>query len=122
MDGLGLCGCGSAQGTGVKIAHEALGQKTIEDVNVTGSREITTLPVGDFGNAKAQPIVKEFWYSPRLGLNLVTMRFDPRAGTENFVVGQLLLDEPNPDMFQPPADYQIVRQVVERPGAARPAQ
>jgi hypothetical protein len=108
--------------TGIQITHEALGQKTIEDVNVTGSREITTLPAGQFGNAKAQPIVKEFWYSPRLGLNLVTNRFDPRSGTENFVVSHLALEEPNPDMFQPPADYQILRQVVERPATARAAQ
>jgi hypothetical protein len=122
MDGLGLCGCASAPGTGIQITHEPLGQKTIEDVNVTGSREITTLPAGQFGNAKAQPIVKEFWYSPRLGLNIVTERFDPRAGTENFVVSRIALDEPDPAMFQPPADYQILREVVERPATGRPAQ
>jgi hypothetical protein len=103
----------------VTITHEALGQKTIEDVDVTGSREITTLPAGQVGNEKPQPIVKEFWYSPRLGINLVTKRFDPRSGIENFVVDHVSLSEPDPKMFEPPANYQVVRQVVERPGVAQ---
>ena len=116
IGGLQLCGCASKPGNGIKIQQDALGQQTIEDLEATGSREITTLPAGAFGNAQAQPMVKEFWYSPRLGINLVTKRFDPRAGSENFVVGQVSLDEPDPRLFEPPADYQIVREVVERVG------
>lgn len=121
MSGLEACGCASANKTGATITHEALGQKTVEDVEATGSREITTLPAGQIGNDKPQPVVKEFWYSPRLGINLVTRRFDPRSGTENFIVDHVSLDEPDAKMFEPPADYQIVRQVVERPGVAQSA-
>jgi hypothetical protein len=112
IGGLQACECASPHAPGYKVSEEALGQKSIEDVDATGSREITTLPAGQFGNEKAQPIVKEFWYSPRLGLNLVTRRFDPRSGAENFVVQPLSLNEPDPKMFEPPADYQVVRQVV----------
>jgi hypothetical protein len=119
MGGLEACACASPKRPGVTITHEALGQKTIEDVDVTGSREITTLPAGQVGNEKPQPIVKEFWYSPRLGINLVTKRFDPRSGIENFVVDHVSLSEPDPKMFEPPANYQVVRQVVERPGVAQ---
>src|SRR5450631_1418034 len=86
MTGLQVCGCASTHNTGVTIKQEALGQKNMENLGATGSREITTLPAGQFGNEKPQPIVKEFWYSPRLGINLVTKRFDPRSGVENFVV------------------------------------
>lgn len=121
MGGLQVCGCASPQRGGVTITHDALGQKTIEDADTTGSREVTTLPVGQIGNQKPQPIVKEFWYSPRLGLNLITKRFDPRSGTENFTVENLSLNEPDPKMFEPPADYQVVRQVVERPGIPQTA-
>ena len=116
MGGLEACGCASPNRGGVTITHEALGQKTIDDVDVTGSREITTLPTGQFGNEKPQPIIKEFWYSPRLGLNVVTNRFDPRSGSENFVVDPLSLNEPDPKTFEPPAAYQVMRQVVEKPG------
>jgi hypothetical protein len=116
MSGLAACACASPQTAGVTITHEALGQKTVENVDAIGSREITTLAAGKFGNQKSQPIVKEFWYSPRLGLNLVTKRFDPRSGAQNFVVEKLSLSEPNASLFEPPADYQVVRQVVERAG------
>jgi hypothetical protein len=119
MDGLQMCECASPQRIGVTITHEALGQNTIDDLEATGSREITTLPTGQIGNQKPQPVVKEFWYSPRLGINLVTKRFDPRSGIENFVVGSLSLSEPDPKMFEPPADYQVVRQVVVKQGVSQ---
>lgn len=119
MGGLELCACATPTGQGYSVKQEALGQQTIENLDAIGSREVTTLPAGQFGNVKAQPIVKEFWYSPRLGLNLVTKRFDPRSGSENFVVNHLSLDEPDPRTFEPPADYQVVRQVVVKQGAAR---
>jgi hypothetical protein len=121
MGGLQACGCGSAHGPGATVQEEALGQKTIEDVDTIGSREITTLPAGRFGNDKPQPVVKEFWYSPRLGLNLITKRFDPRSGSQNFVVSNISLDEPDPKTFEPPASYKVVRQVVEREGLAENA-
>jgi hypothetical protein len=116
IGGLQVCGCASRPGAGVTIKQDALGQQTIEDLDAIGSREVTTLPAGDFGNATPQPIVKEFWYSPQLGINLVTKRFDSRSGSENFVVSRVSLNEPDPKMFEPPADYQIVQQVVVKQG------
>lgn len=116
MGGLELCGCASSHAPGVTIQLKALGQQTIEDLEAIGSSEITTLPTGQFGNDRPQPIVKEFWYSPRLGINLVTKRFDPRSGSENFAVGQVSLNEPDPKLFEPPADYRIVQEVVVKQG------
>jgi hypothetical protein len=114
MGGLQACGCASPHGQGYSVKEEALGQKTIENVEVTGSREITTVPAGQFGNEKQEPIVKEFWYSPRIGLNVITKRFNPRSGSQNFVVDHISLDEPDPKTFEPPADYRVIRQVVVR--------
>jgi hypothetical protein len=119
VGGLEACGCASPHGQGLSVQQEALGQKTVEDVDAIGSREITTLPAGRFGNDKPQPLVKEFWYSPRLGLNLVTKRFDPRSGSQNFIVDPLSLSEPDPKMFEPPADYEVVRQVVVKQRVAQ---
>jgi hypothetical protein len=115
MNGLMACGCASPAMAGAKIEHEALGEKTIEDVQVTGSREITTIATGVIGNERPEPIVKEFWYSPRLGVNLVVKRFDPRSGVQNFEVSNISLSEPDPKLFEPPAEYRITREVVERP-------
>src|ERR1035437_194493 len=40
IGGLQVCGCATAHRPGLTITQEALGQKTIEDVEATGSREI----------------------------------------------------------------------------------
>jgi len=109
IGGAQVSGFGGPEGSGSAVKQEALGQKTIESVEVIGSREIVTLPAGRFGNDRPEPVVKEFWYSPRLGLNLVTKRFDPRTGIQNFAVDHVSLSEPDTRMFQPPSDYQVVR-------------
>jgi hypothetical protein len=91
------------------VTREELGKKTIDNIEVVGSREVTTLNAGVMGNEKPEPIVKEFWYSPRLGINVITKRFDPRASAmQSFVVGNINLAEPNSRVFEPPAGYRIV--------------
>ena len=92
------------------VTLEDLGRKTIDGVDVVGSREVTTLNAGAMGNEKPQPVVKEFWYSPQLGINVVTKRFDPRASAmQNFTVSDISLTEPDAAMFDPPAGYRMVR-------------
>ena len=93
-----------------EMTREALGQKTIESLDVVGSREVTTISVGAIGNEKAEPVVKEFWYSPRLQINVMTKRFDPRVSAiQNFEVGNINLTEPDPKLFEPPVGYRIVQ-------------
>jgi len=91
------------------VKREELGRKLIEAVDVIGSREITTINAGVFGNEKSEPIVKEFWYSPRLGINIITKRFDPRNGTQNFVLSNINMNEPDPKIFEVPEGYRVVK-------------
>jgi hypothetical protein len=91
------------------VTREQLGQKTIEDLDVIGSREITTLNAGVVGNQKVEPIVKEFWYSPKLQINIITKRFDPRYGAQNFVVSNINQSEPDPKLFVVPEGYREVK-------------
>jgi hypothetical protein len=89
---------------GVKITREPLGTNTIEDLQVTGTREIRTSPrMGD-----AEPTVKEFWYSPRLGMNVVVKRFEPRGGAEDFNVQKIDQTEPDAALFSLPRAYQVI--------------
>lgn len=89
---------------GVKITRENLGKNTIEDLQVTGMREIRTSPrLGD-----SEPTVKEFWYSQRLSVNLVVKRFEPRGGAQDFNVEKIDQTEPDAGLFQPPKGYQMV--------------
>ncbi|HEX3966447.1 MAG TPA: hypothetical protein VHW70_00650 [Edaphobacter sp.] len=88
---------------------EDLGKKTIDNVEVVGSQEVMTIPVGAIGNEKAQPVVKEFWYSPRLGINVTTKRFDPRASAvQNFYVTAINQGEPDAELFHLPAGYRML--------------
>jgi hypothetical protein len=93
---------------GVTILRENLGHNTIEGVDCVGSRETTTIPAGLIGNEKAQTVVKEFWYSPRLGINVLTKRSDPRVSSvQNFTVTKLSLSEPDPAIFNLPAGFTV---------------
>lgn len=98
-----------ASNSGPSVVTETLGRKSIEQVEVIGSRETTTLAAGAFGNEKPQPVVKEFWFAPQLGINLITKRFDPRASAvQNFEVKDISLAEPNTRLFSPPAHYRLI--------------
>jgi len=89
---------------GMKITRESLGTNTIEGLQTTGMREIRTLP----GLGDAEPTVKEFWYSPRLGMNLVVKRFEPRGGAEDFTVEKIDQTEPDAALFSLPRAYQVI--------------
>jgi hypothetical protein len=98
------------------VKTEELGGQRIEDMDVVGSREITTFPQGAFGNQMAEPVVKEFWYSDRLQVNILTKRFDPRVSSSQiFTFTDVNLSEPDPKLFNVP-EYQIIR--VPTPNAA----
>jgi hypothetical protein len=92
------------------VKDEPLGDKNEDDLELVGTREITTITQGAIGNSKPEPIVKEFWYSPLLGVNVVTKRFDPRSGSENFLVTNISRNEPGAELFEPPQSFRIVRQ------------
>jgi hypothetical protein len=47
---------------------ESLGTKTIDGVQVTGTRSTNTIPAGAIGNDNALVITRETWYSPELQL------------------------------------------------------
>jgi hypothetical protein len=100
---------GTAAGSRPNVQTEDLGEKQIEELDAVGSREITTIAPGQFGNERAEPVIKEFWYSPRLQINLVTKRFDPRVSSSQiFTVIHVNLSEPDPRLFVVP-DYQVIR-------------
>jgi hypothetical protein len=99
----------AAQSAANGTKWEDLGKKVVENVEVVGSHEVMTIPVGAIGNEREQPVVKEFWYSPRLGINVTTKRFDPRASAvQNFYVTAINQGEPDAQLFHPPAGYRMV--------------
>jgi hypothetical protein len=99
------------------LTRVGLGTDTVAGLEAVGSREKTTIAPGTFGNDRTLDVVKEFWYSPQRGINLVEKRQDPRAGTQKFEVQNLSLGEPDGKLFEPPADFRTIdlRKQSQRP-------
>jgi len=89
------------------LAREALGSDTIDDLNVTGTRETITIALGVVGNSSPLVVTREFWYSPDLEVNLSVTRKDPREGTQVIHVVNLSRSEPDAAIFQIPANYVV---------------
>ena len=87
---------------------EDLGTQTIEGVAAKGTRSTVTIPAGEIGNDRAIEIVTERWYSPELGLVVMTKHSDPRMGETTYKLTNLQSSEPSKALFQVPPDYKMV--------------
>jgi hypothetical protein len=84
-----------------------LGKQNVDGVETIGKRVITHYNPGTFGNDRMMTIEREFWYSPKLGFNLISKRSDPRFGSESFTVTNLVLGDPDPQLFEIPAGFTL---------------
>ena len=87
---------------------ESLGTKTIEGVQVEGTRSVTTLAANSIGNEKPIEIVYERWYSKELDLIVYSRHYDPRFGEQIYRLTNINRSEPDRSLFTVPADYKIV--------------
>jgi hypothetical protein len=99
------------------LSREDLGKNEIEGVETIGTRETVTTSGGAMGNDREVALTKEFWYSPRLAINLVVKRLDPVQGTQTFNVSNLQLAEPDARLFTLPAGFKVID---ERTAASTP--
>jgi hypothetical protein len=87
---------------------QSLGTQTIAGLEVIGTRETTVIPAGEIGNESALKTSREFWFSPKLGLDLISIRDDPRFGTQRFELSDVVLGEPDAALFSPPEGSRII--------------
>jgi len=90
------------------VIHEDLGKQLVSGVETTGTRDATIYNPGVFGNDRKVTVEREFWYSPLLGINLLSKRSDPRFGTQTFTVTNLILSEPDVKLFDLPEGFKVV--------------
>lgn len=90
------------------LTREDLGKTFVNGVEAIGTRETRTLNPGAIGNDRVIAIVKEIWYSPQLGINVLVKRVDPRHGTQVINVTEINQGEPDAKHFQLPAGYTVV--------------
>lgn len=73
--------------------HEDLGTRLVAGMETVGTRDTSIFNPGVLGNDQKMTIEREFWYSPRLGFNLLSRRSDPRTGLQTFTATELTTSE-----------------------------
>lgn len=92
-----------------ELVHEDLGSRSIEGLEADGSRDTITWNPGALGsNSEPVTVVREFWHSAVLGINLVSILDDPRIGRQTFALTGISLQDVDPKYFQLPDGYRII--------------
>ena len=97
------------------LSRASLGTKTMEGLETIGTRETITVQTGVIGNSAPIDNTKEFWYSPKLGLNMQVLRLDPLHGDQLFTVTDLQLSEPDSRLFVLPPGCKVTDLRSEKP-------
>jgi hypothetical protein len=92
---------------GMEPKTEPLGTKTIEGIQVTGTRSTSTIPAGTIGNDKDLVITRETWYARELQLVVQSTQSDPRFGQTTYSLKNIQPGPPDAALFQVPPDYKI---------------
>jgi hypothetical protein len=95
--------------------EERLQDRLIEGVLASGVRRTTTIPGGAIGNEQPIKVVSEEWTSPDLQILVMTDRADPRVGHSTYRLLKIVRSDPDPALFQVPADYTL-QQIPGRGG------
>jgi hypothetical protein len=94
---------------GGAVSMESLGTQTISGLETVGSQETTLVESETLGNEAPLLAKREFWYSPQLGINLITKRQNPQfASEQNFEVTDITLGEPDAKLFELPSGYKVI--------------
>ena len=102
-----LAPVGRPKGSAREVTRDDLGINMILGIEANGTRETTTVDAGAAGNDRPMVSTREFWFSPKLGISLISKRSDPRFGSQTFVVSDIEESEPDAILFQPPQGFQI---------------
>jgi hypothetical protein len=98
---------GNLPGGAGSVLHEDLGRQSMEGLITAGSRSKTIINPGVFGNDREMTLEKESWYSAQLGINLLSIRIDPRFGKQTFTATNVILAEPDLKLFELPQGFKV---------------
>jgi hypothetical protein len=89
------------------LQEENLGSQVIDGLNVTGTRRTRTIPAGQMGNEKPMTQTFETWVSSDLHVVLLNKTDTPESGEYTTRLVNIQLGDPDPALFQIPADYKV---------------
>jgi hypothetical protein len=96
-----------ADGAGYHL-REDLGHNDVAGIDTAGYRETTTVNPGVFGNDQPMVTTREFWYSAKLGINVLSKLNSPQSGRQQFTVRELSASEPDPKAFALPEGFSLI--------------
>jgi hypothetical protein len=91
----------------MQSSHEDLGATEIEGYTVTGTRYTNTIPAGAMGNDQPMTTTNERWFSQDLKMELLNKTESPESGKQVHKLVNIRLGDPDPLLFQVPADYTV---------------
>jgi hypothetical protein len=106
--------------TDPNVVTEQLGMQTINGVAATGTRMTRTIPAGAEGNSLPIVIVHESWVSDDLKVPVMVKTSDPRFGTTQTQLTNIVRAEPDATLFQVPAGYTVSQDRGGPRGGRRP--
>jgi hypothetical protein len=95
--------------TDPNLATENLGTQTMSSVSATGTRMTRTIPAGAEGNSQPIVSVHETWMAEDLKVPVMVKSSDPRFGTTQTQLNNVVRAEPDSTLFQVPAGYTVVK-------------
>jgi len=93
----------------------SLGTQVINGVSATGTQFTETIPAGAIGNAQAIQNIRVTWVSTELKVPVQIKTSDPRFGSSDLELTNIVQAEPNGSLFIVPAGY-TVKQGGRGPG------
>jgi hypothetical protein len=95
---------GALSGAGSNVTRENLGQQTVDDLSVVGTRETVTSQ----DKSRLALTHTDVWYSADLHMNLSVERASPQLGEVTLKVTQLVRGEPDSSWFGIPSGYRAL--------------
>jgi hypothetical protein len=92
---------------GVQVSTVDLGTQTINGVPATGKQVTETIPAGAIGNEQPIQVVRIIWTSPTLKVPVQVKATDPRFGTSDRELTNIVQAEPDASLFVVPSNYTV---------------
>jgi hypothetical protein len=89
------------------VVQTSLGTAVINGVSATGTQITETIPAGAIGNAQPIQIVRATWVSTELKVPVQIKSTDPRFGTTDMELTNIVQAEPSASLFVVPAGYTV---------------
>jgi hypothetical protein len=93
---------------GVTNLTSSLGTRQINGVEATGRRTTQTIPAGAIGNDRPIVVTDETWESAELHVVVSSRHTDPRTGTVEYRLTNIVRGEPLSDLFTVPPGYTLI--------------